>query len=67
MTLSPLRKSILIGIGTVAVVLAIAVGVRLLELLAKGFGNSIAILVFAVVIGLVASVGVYFIEREPKK
>lgn len=67
MILSPLRKSVLMGIGTVAVVLAIAVGIKLLEILAKVFGNSAAILVFALVIGLMVSVGVYLIERVPKK
>lgn len=55
------------GIGTVALVLVIAFGVKLLESLTKEFGNSTAVLAFALVIGLVASVGVYFIERVPKK
>lgn len=67
MTLSPLRKSVLMGIGTAALVLAIDFCVKLLESLAKEFGNESAILVFAVVIGLMASVGVYLIERAPKR
>lgn len=67
MTLSPLRKSVLMGIGTVALVLVVAFGVKLLESLAKEFGNEAAILAFALVIGAAASVGVYFIERVPKK
>ena len=67
MTLSPFKKAVFTGFSTVALVLVIAVGVRLLELIAKEFGNNAAILSLAIVLGVAASISAYLIERVSKK